>query len=188
MPNIMGMLERYALVKAIKTLSSWPNRSFSVRELAKTARLSVGASAQALSYMKKTGIATLAVIGRTHQYRANLESPLCRQWKMLFNTEMIENSGVVAGLRERIPDVQSILLYGSSARGTNDEKSDIDMLVISHKPAKADLGFVRRLGKDANVAILSLADWKRKAEKDRVFYENVIYDSIVLYGERPVVL
>jgi len=182
------MLERYALVKAIKRLASQPNRDFSVRGFAKAAGLSRGAAGEALSYMKKMGIATLAVVGRTHQYRANLGSPLCRQWKILFNLDMIESSGIIEELVKKFPNVQSLLLYGSFARGTNDEKSDIDILVIAAKPAKPDLEFVDRLSKEANVTILSMADWKRKAERERVFYENVIYDSIVLYGERPVVL
>jgi predicted nucleotidyltransferase len=181
------MLEHYAMVKAIEGLTAQPSKSFSVRGLAAASGISPGAAGEALSYMKKKGIATLQVIGRTHQYRANLESPLCRQWKILFNLDLLQDSGIARGLAEKIPNVQSVLLYGSFARGTNDGKSDIDLLAIAHKPARVDLGFVNGLGREANVTVMSMGEWKKKAVEGKVFYENVIYDSIVLYGERPVI-
>ena len=182
------MLDQYVIVKAIQKITSQPSKSFSVREFASSAGISPGAAGSALDYMKKKGITTLKIIGRTYQYRANLESPLCRQWKILFNLDMIEESKIAENLSTHVNNIYSILLYGSFAHGTNDERSDIDILVITHKPAKPDPKFIKNLGREANLTIMPLSDWKRKAAVDKVFYENVIYDSIVLYGKRPVVL
>jgi len=182
------MLEKYALVKAIRALAADPLKSFSVRGLAVAAGLSPGAARISLDYMHKKGIVSLKIIGKTYQYKANLESPLCRQWKVLFNLDRIVDSKIVEEIVKKVPGVVSVLLYGSFAKGTNDEKSDIDLLVVSHRKSKTDLGFVNSLGKEANVSVLSMADWKKKALQEKVFYENVIYGSIVLYGERPVVL
>lgn len=181
------MLEKYALIKAIQAMTSCPRKSFSVRGLAVEASLSPGAARTALDYMHKKGIVSLKVIGKTYQYRASLENALCRQWKILFNLDKIVGSKIVEETLKKIPQVYSILLYGSFAKGTNDEKSDIDLLVVSHKRTKTDFGFVSRLGVESNMSLLSLSDWKKKAFEDKVFYENVIYDSIVLFGERPVV-
>ena len=186
--NILNMLEKYILIKAIQKIISEPGRSFSVRELASSTSISVGASKMALDYMKEMGIVTLKTIGKTYQYRADLENPLCRQWKILFNLDLIQKHGIAENLARKIDNIHAIILYGSFARGTNDERSDIDLLVLAHKPKKIDLGFVNKTGKEANITIMGMKDWKSKAKKDRVFYENVIYDSIVLYGERPVIL
>ncbi len=181
------MLEKYALVKAILVLTSDPGKSFSVRGLAKEAGLSPGAARTALDYMHGKGVASLKIIGRTYQYRACLENALCRQWKILFNLDEIAGSKIVGQIVKKVPLVISVLLYGSFAKGTNDKKSDIDLLVISHQKSKADLGFANRLGREANISLLSLQEWKKKAVANKVFYENVIYDSIALFGERPVV-
>lgn len=182
------MLEKYALVSAMKTILAFPNRSFSVRGLAKEAGLSPGAAGTALEYMHKKGIVSLKAIGNTYQYKASLDSPLCRQWKILFNLDKITDSKVVEELVKRVPAIQSVLLYGSFAKGTNDEKSDIDLLVIVQHPIKTDLGFVNRLKKEANLSVLSLNEWRKKAVENKVFYENVILDCIVLLGEKPVVV
>lgn len=181
------MLEKYALVVAIKAVLSVPNRSFSVRGLAKEAGLSPGAARVCFDYMHSKGIVLLKTIGRTYQYRANVQSPLCRHWKILFNLDKIHDSGLVEEVAKKIPQVHAVLLYGSFAKGTNDEKSDVDLLVITNKPARTDLGFVNRLGKEVNLSVLSFNEWKKKSIADKVFYENIIYDSIVLFGERPVV-
>jgi len=182
------MLEKYALIKAVRAITSNPRKSFSVRGLAKDAAISVGAARTALDYMHKKGIVSLKIIGKTYQYRANLENPLCRQWKILFNLDRIIDSKVIEMAVKKIPQTTSVLLYGSYARGTNDEKSDIDLLVISNQKNKTDFGFINRLGMEVNISLLSLSEWKKKAVEDKVFYENVIYDSVVLFGERPVVV
>ena len=182
------MLEKYALIKAVQAITSNPQKSFSVRGLAKDAAISPGAAGTALDYMRKKGVVSLKIIGKTYQYRANLENPLCRQWKILFNMDRIIDSKIIEMTVKKIPQTISILLYGRYARGTNDEKSDIDLLVISSQKNKADFGFINRLGREVNISLLSLSDWKKKAVEDKVFYENVIYDSVVLFGERPVVV
>ncbi len=185
---ILNMLEKYALVLAMKTVLAAPNTPFSVRGLAKEAKLSPGASGTALNCMLAKGMVSLKTIGKTHQYQANLESALCRQWKILFNLDKITDSKIVEEIVKRIPTIQSVLLYGSFAKGTNDEKSDIDLLVIVHHPTKTDLGFANRLKKEANLSVLSLTEWRRKAVQNKVFYENVILDCIALFGEKPVVV
>ena len=182
------MLGQYVTVRAIQEVTSRPNKSYSVRGLASSIGISPAASRTALEYMKKKGIVTFAVVGRTYQYKANLESALCRQWKILFNLDLLEDSRIVKQLAEKISNLQSLLLYGSMARGTNDEKSDVDLLAIAHNPVKVQDLLGKKIGKEVNLMVLSPSEWKRKAAGDKVFYENVIYDSIALYGERPVVL
>jgi len=180
------MLEQYAIIKAIEKISKYPNRSFSGRELAKAAKLSPAMAAIALSYMKKMNLVTDKQIGRTHQCRANLQNPLMRQWKILFTLEQIEKAGFVNKANEKVKDIHSILLYGSKARGTDDEKSDFDILVIAHRPKK-ESGFGFELQDEINLLIYSPQEWKKKALENKVFYENIIYESVVLYGTRPVI-
>lgn len=185
---LIDMLDRFVPLKVLKTITSRANSSFSVRGLANEARVSPAAARMALLYLKKQGVVSIQIVGKTHQYSANLQSALCRQWKILFNLNQLADAKIVEELVQQVPNIQSVLLYGSFAKGTNDEKSDVDLLVITHAPMKPDLGFVNRLGLEVNVSVLSLSEWKKKAATDKVFYENVIFDSIVLFGERPVVL
>ncbi len=181
------MLDQYTTMKVIEKILSQPNREFSVRELASEIKISPASSGSALNYMREKGIVGWRAVGRTHQYRANLENPLCRQWKILLGLDRLADSGLISKIREKMPDVQSILLYGSFAKGTYDERSDFDILLITQNHQKVDLPFIVIDKREVNVSVFSIADWKRKAIDSKVFYENVIYDSIVLCGQRPVV-
>ncbi|MDD5337020.1 MAG: nucleotidyltransferase domain-containing protein [Candidatus ainarchaeum sp.] len=182
------MMEQYAVIKAMEKLTSHPEKKFSVRGLAAEAGISPGASKAALDYMRERRIVNLEIVGKTYQYRADLESPLCRQWKVLFNLEQLRVWQLVKEITEKLGNVHAILLYGSMGQGTNDQKSDADLLVIAHKPKKVRFDFARSMGREANITVMSMAEWKLNAAKNKVFYENVVYDSIVLHGKRPVIL
>lgn len=182
------MLDEYAKIRAISALVACPGREFTVRGLAKEAGISPAAAGSSLGWMKENGIASLRTIGRACQYKASLQSALCRQWKALFSVNRLEEAGVVEEILQKVPDVFSIMLYGSRARGTDDEKSDYDLLAIAHKKTGVEIKALGKLDAEANFSIISQKEWGEKAKHDRVFYENVIYESIVLYGNRPVVL
>lgn len=69
-------------------------------------------------------------------------------------------SEIRAGLNRAYPDAE-LIVYGSSVRGTADEESDIDLLVVtaealerSQKNAITDLVFDANMKHDANVSAL----------------------------------
>lgn|GEM_PF-1044162 len=190
--NILNMekdgLDKYVIIAAIERVLAFSNKAYSVRGLAKELRISVGSAKAALDFMHKRGIVKNSAIGRSYQYRADLENALCRQWKILFNVAQVQRTGILNGILEKSQDVQSVLLYGSLAKGTNDDNSDMDVLVVAHKMPKNRQIATKMMWREPNVSWITLDDWKKKAREDKVFYENVIYDSIVLYGQRPVVV
>ena len=89
---------------------------------------------------------------------------------------------------KKIQDVLSIVLYGSVAKGEDDEKSDIDILIVSRKKSRIQgLASADRLSRELNVMLYSYQEWKTAAEHNKVFYKNVMLDCIPLYGDKPVV-
>ena len=180
------MLDQYAIIKAIQEITSKPNKTFSVRGLASSAKISPGACKIALASMTKQNLVSFSVIGKSHQYKANLDNALCKQWKILFNLNELNEAKILEQIKKEISNVQAVLLYGSFAKGTNDEKSDVDLLVIAFNPKK--ISFAGKLKKEINLIAFSPSEWKKKALQNKVFYENIIYDSIVLFGARPVIL
>ena len=83
--------------------------------------------------------------------------------------------------------ISSILLFGSYAKGDNDEESDIDILVISLAKEKPTATLAQLLKRDVNLISFSPAEWSQQAKTNKAFYFDVILDGIVLYGTRPVV-
>jgi predicted nucleotidyltransferase len=84
--------------------------------------------------------------------------------------------------------VTSILLFGSYAKGENDEESDVDILTISlSKSAPPITELSKLLKRDVNLINFTPAQWSQQAKTNRAFYLDVILDGIVLYGTKPVV-
>jgi predicted nucleotidyltransferase len=81
----------------------------------------------------------------------------------------------------------SIILFGSYAKGENDEESDVDILTISLAKNKPSAELATLLETDVNLVNFTPAQWSSQAKKNRAFYLDVILDGVVLYGTKPVV-
>ncbi|MFH1221849.1 MAG: nucleotidyltransferase domain-containing protein [Candidatus Micrarchaeota archaeon] len=185
------MIEKYALLLAMREVLQNPQKDYSVRELARATGLSVFASKQTLDYLLQKKMITLKKIGKTYQYRAVLENFLTRQWKVIFSLEELDKSMIVERILKTNKGILSIVLYGSAAIGRDDGDSDIDMLVIADTTAegkKAIASQARGTVKEVNISVYTPEEWRKKAAIDKIFYENVIINSIPLYGEKPVAL
>lgn len=184
------MIEKYAFIQIMKTVLTRPAKRFSVREAARAAGLSPYAAKYSLDYMLETGMVKLDKVGRSYQYHADNENPLTRQWKVLFTLEELGGSGIV-GKVKTANGVLSVLLYGSTATGRDDENSDIDIIVIADTDQKGKrdiMAMAHGTKREVNITVYTPYEWKKKAETDKIFYEHAIIDSIPLYGEKPVVL
>lgn len=186
------MLEKYALIKVMEEVLVNAASVYSVNGTAKKAGVSVFAAKHALDYLYKKGMLTREIIGRTYQYRADRDNYLTRQWKVTFSVEELHDKGLIRKMLETKKEILSIVLYGSAAVGRDDENSDIDILVIADADSKGKGEIISKGsfvgGKEPNILVYTPEEWRSKAEKDKVFYEKAIIDSIALYGEKPVVL
>ena len=83
------------------------------------------------------------------------------------------------------PGCTSLALYGSGARGTYDEKSDIDLLVIGEESCvryDAVQSAEEELGFELQVTVIPWYRWEQMLESDDVFARNVFRDHILLAG------
>lgn len=183
------MLEKYLLVKVIKGIIRERNE-FGVREVARKLKISPSASKQSLDFLLKKGVIERGKFGKSFPFRVK-DNFLTRHMRIIYSLTELSNSGVVEELLKKNQGILSISLYGSVAKGEDDKNSDIDLLIVSRKninikvePLKGEEFLERELA----ILNYSYNEWRRKAEKDPVFYKDVILNCIQLYGEKPVVL
>lgn len=120
-------------------------------------------------------------------YKGNLESSAFKHLKVAYNLAWLEEKGIVDYMKENLAGLSTMVLYGSFAKGENDEKSDIDLLVISVSPRKRDFRLQELLEKETSLTIFKPSEWREQAKKNKAFYMDIITEGIVLFGTRPVV-
>jgi len=181
------MIRKYALFKVVDLLVN-NSTEISLRGVAKKAGIGTATSKACLDYLKEKEIVKIKKIGNSHLFSLNPDNFVAKQVKILGILSAIKDSNLIQELLEEYSSVSSIILYGSSARGDYNEKSDIDLLIISRKPIKLKpLKVEKKISKEITFVIYTLSDWRKKAETDKPFYDGVIIDGIALYGEKPVV-
>lgn len=158
-----------------------PSGRFYGAEIAAKTKVSAGQASKVLGDLRKAGLVEMERRGKTELYRVISDHPALRAFKTLNTVISIEP------LVERLKGVSKrVILYGSSAIGTNIEESDLDLLVVSAKrgeaqdiiagfPADAYYGFL-----DIRAVVKSPAEWASLEEKDPVFYSELL-KGITLY-------
>lgn len=181
------MLEKYALIKAVNGLLE--NEDISLRELARKVNIGSSTAKMQLDYLLKNNIVDKKVIGRNHLFRLNINNFVVRQIKILNSLLVLKKSWIIEEILEKYPSTLSILLYGSVAKGIDDKESDIDILIVTRKKEKLrTINAEKKLKREVTYILYTFTEWKNKAKEDKIFYDNVMLNSINLYGEKPAVL
>lgn len=83
--------------------------------------------------------------------------------------------------------IRAVGMYGSCAKGTNDEASDIDLWIVVDDVQDTELAKVANelSTRYKNVKALFLNDKKIQEikKKDQLFYHSLYFGSIILYGK-----
>lgn len=186
--NRTKMIEKYAFIKAVTKIIE-EDREMSIRDIAKKAKISVSTAKETIDFLLKENILKKKIVGKSYLISLNKEDIITKQIKVLYSLIGIKKSRLVEGITKRYPEIISIILYGSVAEGTDDAKSDIDILIIARNQIKVSWPETYwKLGREINLLAFTLREWKELAKKDKVFYDRVVYNCINLYGEKPVVL
>lgn len=184
------MLEKYSLFKVLKEILHY-NKDFGIREIARKAKVSPSNAKENIDFLASKDILIKNKQENSIRFNLNKNDILVKQIKILNSIVLLKNSGLMQEIQEKIPNLISIILYGSCARGEEDDKSDFDILIISRMHIdKSKLHFKAEFNLNNEVSFLaySVAEWKEKARLDKVFYDRVIMDGIALYGDKILVI
>lgn len=137
-------------LRILRTLSRYPSRDFTLRELARAVGASHVGVMKAMEDLLAYDVARERRIGRARAVRANSESALFRAAEALFDREEALQTELREGVRawcERRPGVLYAALFGSAARGEAGPESDVDLLLVAERPEAVleDLDVLRTL-------------------------------------------
>jgi predicted nucleotidyltransferase len=192
----------------VKTIhGQGPNKWVYTRELAELANVSTSTASIECRQLTKEGILLLKSEGREKLYRINLSNPVARKLYELFETERREkfyakNRRLAWSLNDftkRVfdffPQIQSVVLFGSTARGDRTKTSDVDLLVLV--PTLEQDGFNKLMKAVDTLAVevrarygfvlsgvtMTRKDFEAAVREKKRIAQDALREGIVLFGE-----
>lgn len=156
-----------------------------LRQAAKNISLSPFAVKKYADLLLEENLITEERRANLRYFKANTGSLPFRHLKIAHSLDAIAKSGLVEYILKNTPNVSSIVLFGSTAQGEDDEKSDLDIVVIGARKQTHPTEIEGKLGREINTHVFSWAEWKKKAVVDKPFYKEVVTTGIPLHGEMP---
>jgi predicted nucleotidyltransferase len=184
------MIQLYQKIKHLTILKLFlenPHNSYYLRESARLLKMDAMTVKRALTLFVSDGILLKAKEKNQILYKANIENPSVRYLKISYNLSWLQKKGATEFLNHHMNTVTSILLFGSYAKGENDNESDVDILVISLSKNTPAAELTKLLKRDVNLISFTPAQWSQQSKTNKAFYLDVILDGIVLFGTKPVV-
>jgi predicted nucleotidyltransferase len=127
-------------VRVLRTLSLFPGKEFTGRQLAAMAGGAPSKVIGELERFKSMGLVTRKILGRTHVWRANSAHVLFSMLAPLFEAEHALPGKLRTSLEGAMKDprIAHAILFGSFARGDEGPRSDLDLLVIVSRKHDVD--------------------------------------------------
>ena len=191
----------------LKTMSKNLNKWYYTRELAKLSKVSLGTVSSEFSKLVKEGLIEQKVEGQEKYYKLNLANPRTRKLCELFETDKREGlfkenrrlAWILEDFMKRVsgfvPETQSIILFGSAARGQITPKSDIDLLVLTtdsqEQQFKKLMDSIDKLAGEisgrhpAKLApvVMMMKVFEKSIKDKKRFAVDVLKDGVVLFGQ-----
>jgi predicted nucleotidyltransferase len=164
-----------------------PEEAFYLREVVRATGAGRGAVERELGSLAKAGIVVRETRGNLTYYRANRECPIYTELQGM----MVKTAGLADVVRAALAGVKGIQLafiFGSTAAGTADVRSDVDVLVVADAPFSKISAALHdaqdRLGREITPTVYSPTEFKEKLADKHHFLMRVLSEpKIVLVGD-----
>jgi predicted nucleotidyltransferase len=163
-----------------------PTTQFYIKELSRILEISPRSALEAMKMFGSENILIKEVIGLAHLYRLNNELPLVKSLKRMHILFLLHENELVEKAMTVDENMISLVLYGSYSSGDNDERSDLDLIVITQMDKSAfdvlATDMEGSLSVPLNIEVFTLANWKRLAKRGDAFHSDVVRDHVLLHG------
>lgn len=177
--------------KVLGLLYGKPDQSFYANEISRWANVGKGGLMRELERLHSAGILTMSRQGNQTHYQANPECPVYTELAGIVR----KTFGIAEVLRVALVPLSKKLvwafIYGSIAKGQENEHSDIDLMLIGNDLSYTDvmehlLVMEEQLGRTINPVLYTPADWQNRKAAGNSFVTRVNQqEKIDLFGHDP---
>ncbi len=146
-----AMLGSKVRIRVLRTLWRYPEKEFTVRELAKFLGISHTGIRKVLGDLEDMNVVSVRTLGRSFAFRLNVISYTSDIVGRMFEMEREALSELRKVLRGRLesPLVTSVALFGSIVEGKETPRSDVDLLIVTDRRTEVE-DVVAELQKDVS--------------------------------------
>ncbi len=177
----LKLFDENAKKKVIEVLFKYPEKEFSLSDLAREAGVAKANIGGILNEFQEAGLITIEKLSKIWRIKANSQNWLFMRSKIVYNLGFIYKSGLVEFLVDYFKNPKSIVLFGSFRKGEDISNSDIDIAIESDEPEFKTIG-LRELSEFEKIIgrRIQLHLFNRKNIDINLF--NNIANGIVLWG------
>jgi len=174
-------------VSLLNTFFLHPEGSIYLRELERITGEDYKSISNELRNLEGIGLLHSNKSGNMKYFRLNPEFLFFNELKSIFFKAM----GAAALLKQVLSDIEGIefaFIYGSYASGTENDKSDIDLIVIGKYKVEGLLKLLRvpekTLGREINASLYESSEIRKRIKKQDPFITKIISEQkIMLKGD-----
>lgn len=161
-----------------------------LREIASIIKVDPGNLSKELTRLEKEGVFKSIERGKQKYFSLNRQYPLFSELKSI----IFKSVGVEGSLKKMLGKIKGVhyaFIYGSYAKGSENDFSDIDLaMVIDKNKFKSDIfekkayEVGRKLSREVNYSYYPDGEWRHKMNKSDSFIKNILnQEKIMLAGD-----
>jgi predicted nucleotidyltransferase len=165
------------------------DESFYLRQIARVARVGLGAAQREVKQLSDAGILQRMVRGRQIFYQANRHCPVFGELKSLVLKTVGAAAVIQSALAPLADHIRVAFIYGSTAHGEEQKGSDVDLLVVGEvtfgEVVSAIHGAQLTLNREINPTVYPSGEFQSKLEAGHHFLKTVLRGPMVfLFGDK----
>ena len=158
------------VLKALEFFISNPYDEIHLREFSRKMEISPNTAQRFLDLFLKEDFIKEERKANLRYFKANLDNIVFRQIKIAYSLKKIKDLNILRELEKN--NFLSVVLFGSVAKGEDDEKSDLDLVCIGPNK-KINLNKLQeKVDRELNIHIFSFAEWKKQSKLNKAFYHT----------------
>lgn len=183
---MIELFRTYVKWKILAHFLANPGTSFHIKQLARLLSVSPASVSSAVKSFEEDGLLLKEEKGLAHIYTLNTDNSIVKPLKKAYGLAFVLSSKPAEKFLQINPSIISLALFGSYADGNFDEKSDIDILIVTGAVKETFIRAAREieseLEKEVSLSVLKLSEWRTMAAKGDAFYVNIINNHVLLHG------
>src|SRR3989344_1496005 len=152
--------------KILKNFMEQPRRRFLLREIARLAKVSTTAAKAAIENLLAEGIIKKTKERNFFSYSANLDSEKFKAAKKFYTIDLLNTSGALDFIDEKLHRPEVIILFGSASRGEDVEESDVDLFALAAEKREIDLSKFEKVLK-RKISVMQMTKKEFEAAKKK---------------------